>query len=166
MSRWEDTVPTGFAVGRFVSGPEKEWLEGHPLQLQSSVRDTGNTYQGKPSPRWLLNVALIETGELLCIGLAENGARNQIMAAGAKALDAGDTLDPICLELVQPGDGKAEYRTIRSATEEELDAALAVYGSLPKDAQGNVIAPEAPAPTTPAPATVPGERLRRAPKPA
>jgi hypothetical protein len=152
-ARWEDETPSGLAVGRYLSGPEKEDLEGHALRLVSIFNDPDNLYEGKPSPRWLVNATIVESGELICLTFGSNPARNAIFAAGARALEGGKRF-LVAMENVHPPKG-ADYRIIRSATDEEVDLALVAWSKLSKDAAGDVIWPtEA--------AALPGEKLRKA----
>lgn len=156
MPRSIDSVkPTG---ARFVDGDERLDLIDRPLRIVQVTHEP----QARYGPRWVVTVAVLDTGEMVGIGLATNSTRDTFMAALREGLDAdgADAWAPVVL-YKDTSRGRNPYWTFRTATAEEIaqaEADLANYVAPEPDPL-----PEAtPAPETPT--TLPGESVAKAGK--
>lgn len=123
MESWESVTPRG-AFGRFIDEDERAAIAGTPLSIVAIREDFGHTYNGSPSPRWLMDAVHLETGELICPTFGSNPVRDRAFSAASKALDAGKELSPVVmLQTGKAKPGQSPYWVIRSATPDELAAA-------------------------------------------
>lgn len=114
------------AYGQFIGEERKAALSGSPLAVISARFDADHRYDGRPQPRWLLDVVELASGELLCPTFGSNPARDGFLGAVAKLIDdnpdgeaPGSIVAPIVMELVEPRKG-LPFWGFRTATDDEL----------------------------------------------
>lgn len=117
----EDALPTG---GRYIDGDERAEYVDRPLKLLSVKHETKATF----GPRFVIDAAVMDTGERVAIALAENPTRvTMFTEIGADlAREGADAYEPVCLYLAKGATASAnDYWTFRSATDDEIEAATA-----------------------------------------
>lgn len=156
MARISDIAPT---AGRYVNAADKALL----AESGAALRIVDARYQARAmfGPRWLIDCAVLATGETVAIDFAAADkagapieARMTMFGAMRDALRDGDTFDPVVLVRIEPAKGGNPFWTFE-------DASI--------DAVANPVDPELPnrddADVDPAPENVPviaGERLAKA----
>ena len=119
MARFEDLAPA--TLPRFVDGEGKNALAHEPLRILAIRHEPAARF----GPRYVVEAAIISTGEMVSIGLADNSGRQAIFAKIDAHLIAGGEIDPVVLDWITPAEGKGNpFRAFRSATDEELAAAM------------------------------------------
>lgn len=150
MARIEDIAPR--RTGRWLDKDGRAAIDGCPIQLVDVSEEVNGTY----GPRWVIEAAVLATGEVVLIGLGgttkrgkeevDNAGRRHVLSAIATALEDHETVDPVVM--FRDGDGPDAPWVFRSAEADEL---------------ADPAAPSWPAATGPeTPVVVPGERLARA----
>lgn len=122
VETWESVTPAAaVAYGRFIDEQERHGYAGTPLSLVAIRPDFEHRYDGKPSPRWLVDAVALVDGELICPTFGANPTRDRIFAAAAAALESGRVLGPVVMLQTGKSKGsKSAYWVIRSATADEL----------------------------------------------
>lgn len=134
MATLASVVPSPADRGTYVDGEERTRLAGVPLILRRIDYEPAARF----GPRWVVSVAIVETGEIVAIGLKANPTRDTIMAAIKAHLldDTAEPIGPVVLEKVPTAGGESEVWTFRDATADDVTPA-------PSFAKGD---DEAPAP--------------------
>lgn len=134
--------------GRYIDGDERDAYVDRPMKL------TGVNFEprGKFGPRWIVGAAMLDSGELVAISLADNPTRQTWFSAVREDLqnDGADAYDPIVLFRQAPAGGGNSFWTFRTATTEEVETAEASEvlgddageGAPPAELPGETIAPK------------------------
>lgn len=116
----ESFQPTG---ARYVDGDERPAYTNRAAKIVAIHPEPGHTFAGKAQPRHVVDLAMIDTGEIVGLALGDNATRvtmfqNMIPALAAEGADA---FGPVCLYLSEPvNDGGSPFWAFRSATDEEI----------------------------------------------
>lgn len=126
--RVEEALPTG---GRYIDGDERAEYVDRPLKLLSVKHEPTAQF----GPRFVIDAAVMDTGERVAIALSENPTRvTMFTEIGADlARDGADAYEPVCLVLAKGSAGGNDYWTFRSATEAEITEAASA-GALATEA--------------------------------
>jgi hypothetical protein len=118
MARLEDMAPSG---ARYVDGDEREPYMGRAMIMHRVINEPNARY----GPRWVVEAALLDSGEIIALGLAANPYRDAQLGAARAALIAGDEIDPVVLyrDTDHPGKNGTLPWAFRSATDAEIEAA-------------------------------------------
>ena len=105
----------------YVDGPDREPYIGRPCIIKGVQDDPKARY----GPRWVVEVAMLDSGEVIALGLAKNAWRDRVMGGIAAALDDGEDIDPVVLfrDADHPGKNGQLPWSFRSATDAEIEAA-------------------------------------------
>ena len=130
--RFEDNAP---AAGRFVDGDERDDYTDRPMKLQTARFEPKATY----GPRWVITAAMLDTGELVAIALADNATRTQRFSEvqADLAADGADAYEPVCLFRQGRVDGGNPFWTFRTATADEIAEAAETLAAGPADDDGD-----------------------------
>jgi hypothetical protein len=123
MAKIEDIAPR--RAGRWLDADDRALVIGCPMNITS----IGEEKHAAFGPRWVVEGALLATGETVLIGLGamtkakdgtevDNAGRRHVLEAVAATLLAGDAVDPVVL--FRDGSGPAAPWVFRSATEDEI----------------------------------------------
>ena len=114
----ESLAPSGAA---FVDGSDRDPYIGRPCIIKGVQDDPKARY----GPRWVVEVAMLDSGEVIALGLAKNAWRDRVMGGIAAALDDGEDIDPVVLfrDDAHPGKNGQLPWSFRSATDAEIEAA-------------------------------------------
>lgn len=115
----------------YVDGSDRDPYIGRPMVIQRVIDDP----EARFGPRWVVEVALLDSGEIIALGLSKNPWRNRLMAALALAISDGEDIDPVVLfkDTEHMGANKQAPWSFRSATDDEIEAA----GKLAADGDDN-----------------------------
>lgn len=118
MARLEDMAPSG---ARYVDGDERDPYMGRAMVLHRVINEPNARY----GPRWVCEAAMLDSGEIIALGLAANPYRDAQLGAARAALIAGDDIDPVVLyrDAAHPGKNGTLPWAFRSATDAEIEAA-------------------------------------------
>ena len=108
--------------GTYIDGADREGYIDRPMKLIGVQHEKAARY----GPRWVVNAAMLDSGEKVLIALAGNPTRDTMFAQVRDDLDAdgADAYDPVCLYR-QDRPGGNPFWTLRSATDEEIAQAEA-----------------------------------------
>ncbi len=106
--------------GTYIDGPDRDAYVDRPMKLIGVQRQA----QAKFGPRWLLEAAMLDSGEKVLISLSANATRDTMFAQVRDELDAdgADAYEPVCIYRQDRPGGNA-FWTLRSATADEIEAA-------------------------------------------
>ena len=118
MGRIENYEPTS---APYVDGADREPYIGRACVIRGVQDDPKARY----GPRWVVEVAMLDSGEAVAFGLAKNAWRDRVMGAIMSALDDGEDIDPVVLfrDSAHPGKNGQMPWSFRSATDAEVEAA-------------------------------------------
>ena len=121
MSRTIESVKP-VTEGTYIDGADREGYIDRPMKLLGVQHER----QARYGPRWVINAAMIDSGEVVLIALADNPTRTAMFAQVRDdiAADGADAYDPVCL-IRQSREGGNAFWTLRSATDEEIAQAEA-----------------------------------------
>lgn len=116
--KFEAVLPTG---ARYVDGDDRAELADRPLKLQRARFEPKARY----GPRWVIEALLLDSGEIIALGFADNPTRQGMFGQVAADLDAdgADAYEPVVL--YQSQTGQNPFWTFRSATDAEVAEAEA-----------------------------------------
>lgn len=125
MARFSD-IAAPADLGRFIDAEERDAMieDQTPLLILGVRDDPHNRFAGKPAPRYLFDLAVVATGEKVTLGLRQNAGRDHMVGAVRDAIEAGETIEPVCLVVRESKEGN-EYTTFDDAPAAALTSALA-----------------------------------------
>jgi hypothetical protein len=106
--------------GTYIDGADREGYVDRPMRLLGVQHEA----QARFGPRWVVEAAMLDSGEKVLIALAGNQTRDTMFGQVREALDAdgADAFEPMCLYLQDRPGGNA-FWSLRSATDDEVEAA-------------------------------------------
>jgi hypothetical protein len=106
--------------GTYIDGADREGYVDRPMRLLGVQHEA----QARFGPRWVVEAAMLDSGEKVLIALAGNQTRDTMFGQVREALDAdgADAFEPMCLYL-QDRPGGNSFWSLRSATDAEVEAA-------------------------------------------
>jgi hypothetical protein len=106
--------------GTYIDGADREGYVDRPMKLIGVQREGAARY----GPRWVIEAAMLDSGEKVLIALAANQTRDTMFGQVRDdlAADGADAYEPVCLYR-QSREGGNPFWTLRSATDEEIEAA-------------------------------------------
>jgi hypothetical protein len=106
--------------GTYIDGADREAYIDRPMKLLGVQHER----EARFGPRWVLQAAMLDSGEVVLIALAGNATRDVMFGQVRDdlAADGADAYEPVCLYR-QSREGGNAFWTLRSATEAELIAA-------------------------------------------
>lgn len=129
----ESTAPTG---ARYVDGAERGEYVGRAARIVAVHADPSHTFKGKANPRWVIDLAMLDSGELIAIALGQNAYRDTMFRQVAEMIDGDpEAVDPVVLfkdESVETSTGTPPW-AFRSATDEEIAGASDDVDEAPDD---------------------------------
>jgi hypothetical protein len=132
MARIESYEPSG---APFIDGPDREPYIGRACVIQRVIDDPKARY----GPRWVVEAAFLDSGEVVALGMGKNPWRDQVMGGLALVLSDGESIDPVVLfrDTDHMGANKQAPWSFRSATDAEIEAAgqLAAVEDDPTEAE-------------------------------
>lgn len=114
MARKFSEIAAPEDYGRFIDAEERDALIAAKTALRIvGVRDDlRNMYAGKPAPRYLFDLLIVDSGERVTLGLGQNSGRDQMVEALREALVDG--IEPVRLVGRESRDGN-RYVTFTDA---------------------------------------------------
>jgi len=113
MATIEALAPSG---APFVDGAERDDYMGRAMLIHGVTHEPNARF----GPRWVVEVALLDSGEAIALGLTSNPHRDRLMGTVRAALDEGTDIDPVILFRDEAHRGSWSFR---SATDAEIEAA-------------------------------------------
>lgn len=124
MAKFSDIAPAPPArewMGKYLNADEKRAAVGEVFRLvYIEFRPTG--YQGKPE--WDCGIVDAGTGHEWTVTLTDNPRRHAMFEAVAKAIAAGETVDPVVFDIVGTNKRGNPPYGFRDATAEEIAGAV------------------------------------------
>lgn len=122
MGKFGALVPTN---GRYVNAADKAALAENAVALQ--IVAASHEPRATFGPRWLIDAAILATGETVAIDFASANAAGEPIVSRmlmfgelAARLAEGERFDPVILVRVSPVGGGNSYWTFRDATDAEI----------------------------------------------
>ena len=112
MATIEALAPSG---APFVDGADRDEYMGRPMLIHGVTHEPNARF----GPRWVVEVALLDSGEAIALGLTSNPHRDRLMGTVRAALDEGTDIDPVILFRDEAHRGSWSFR---SATYAEIEA--------------------------------------------
>jgi len=108
--------------GTYIDGPERDAYIDRPMKLIGVQHER----QARFGPRWVLQAAMLDSGEKVLIALAGNATRDTMFGQVRDDLEAdgADAYEPVVLYR-QAREGGNPFWTLRSASDDEIAAAEA-----------------------------------------
>ena len=118
MAKLEDMAPSG---ARYVDGDEREPYMGRAMVIHRVISEPNARY----GARWVVEAAMLDSGEIIALGLAANAYRDAQLGAARSAILAGEAIDPVILyrDADHPGKNGTLPWAFRSAEDSEIEAA-------------------------------------------
>lgn len=106
--------------GNYIDGADRDGYVDRPMKIIGIQRQT----QSKFGPRWVIEAAMLDSGEKVLIALAANATRDTMFGQVRDDLDAdgADAYEPVCLYR-QARESGNPFWSLRTATDAELEAA-------------------------------------------
>lgn len=106
--------------GTYIDGADRDAYVDRPMKLIGVQHERA----AKFGPRWVLEAAMLDSGEKVLISLASNVTRDTMFGQVRDDLEAdgADAYEPVCLYR-QSREGGNPFWTLRSATADEIAAA-------------------------------------------
>lgn len=119
MAKFESVLPTG---ARYVDGDERDEYVDRAAKITAVHHEP----KAKFGPRWVIDAAMLDSGEIVAFTFAANPTRDTMFSNLAAGLDAdgADAWEPVCLYMAER-EGGHPYWTFRSATADEIAEAEA-----------------------------------------
>jgi hypothetical protein len=116
--------------GTYIDGADREGYVDRPMKLIGVQRESAARF----GPRWVIEAAMLDSGEKVLIALAANATRDTMFTQVRDdlAADGADAYDPVCLYR-QDREGGNAFWTLRSATDDEIEAAALSDLESPED---------------------------------
>ncbi len=113
MATIEGLAPSG---APFVDGPDREPYMNRAMLIHGVTHEPNARF----GPRWVVEVALLDSGEAIALGLASNAFRDRLLGSVREAVSDGESIDPVILFRDEAHNGSWSFR---SATDAEVEAA-------------------------------------------
>ena len=118
MAKIESMAPSG---APYVDGDEREGYMGRAMLITHVTHEPNARF----GPRWVVEVAMLDSGEAIALGLASNAYRDRQLGAVASLLADGGDVDPVVLYRDEAHNNSWAFR---SAEDAEIEAAGKLAG--------------------------------------